>query len=73
VKHYNASKKLVLRRWAACYPNFPPLTEMTRDLQKSRSSLLKHIFSTIPAFTPPSTQNWVSKRSGCPGVDVEKI
>jgi hypothetical protein len=47
--------------------------EAFRGLEKTRSSLLKHIFSTIPAFTPPSTKNWVSKRSDCPGVDVEKI
>jgi hypothetical protein len=54
-------------------PEFPFAHEMTQDFRKSLSSPLKHIFSTIPAFTPTSTQNWVSNRSGCPGVLVEKI
>jgi hypothetical protein len=34
----------------------PQCPEVNRDLRKSRSSLLKHIFSTIPSFTPASTQ-----------------
>jgi hypothetical protein len=54
-------------------PEFPSAHEMAQDYRKSRSSPLKHIFSTIPAFTPPSAQNWVSNLSGCPGVVVEKI
>jgi hypothetical protein len=54
-------------------PEFPSAADITRDLRKSRSSPLKHIFSTIPAFTPPSTHNWGCTRSGCPGVVVEKI
>jgi hypothetical protein len=37
--------------------------DVSRDLRKSRSSPLKHIFSTIPAFTPPSTQNRIFPRS----------
>jgi hypothetical protein len=46
-------------------PEFSSAPEMTGDIRKSRSSLLKHIFSTIPAFTPSSTQHWVCTRSGC--------
>jgi len=41
-------------------PDFPSAHEMTQGFRKSRSSPLKHIFSTILAFRPPSTQNWVS-------------
>jgi hypothetical protein len=33
------------------------------NLRKSRSSPLNHIFSTIRAFPPHSTQNWVCTRS----------
>jgi hypothetical protein len=54
-------------------PEFPSAHEMTQDFRKTRSSPLKHIFSTIRAFTPPSTQNRVFNRSGCPRVLVEKI
>jgi len=46
---------------------------VTRDIRKSPSSLLKHIFSTIPSFTPPSTQNWVCSHSYCLVVATEKI
>jgi hypothetical protein len=54
-------------------PEFPSAPEMTENIRKTHSSPLKHIFSTNPAFTPSSTQNWVCTRSGCPGVVVEKI
>jgi len=47
--------------------------DVTRDLRKNRSSPLNHIFSTIPAFAPSSTQNWVCSCSGHQGVVVEKI
>ena len=54
-------------------PEFPCAPEMTQDLRKSRSSLLNHIFSTIPAIKPSSAQNWVCSCSGPQGLVVEKI
>jgi len=56
-------------------PFFPRSSarDVTRDVRKSRSSPLKHIFSTIPAFTSSSALNWVCSRSGHQGVVVEKI
>jgi len=54
-------------------PEFPFAPEMTRDLRKSHSSLLNHIFSTIPAIALSSTQNWVCSHSGSLGGDAEKI
>jgi len=54
-------------------PEFPFAPEVTRDLRKSGSSLLNHIFSTVPAIALSSTQNWVYSHSGCLGGDAEKI
>ncbi len=47
--------------------------EALRVLEKTRSSLLNHIFSTIPAIALSSTENWVYTHSGCLGGDTEKI
>jgi len=54
-------------------PRFAFAPEMGRNLRKSRSSPLKHIFSTIPAIALSSTQNWVCSHSGDLGGDAEKI
>jgi hypothetical protein len=86
VKCYEVSKKLALRpstiisvgqtpcpfasMLSGLLPEFPSASEMTREFRKTRSSLLNHIFSTIPAIALSSTQNWVWSCSGPQGVVV---